>query len=248
MNAMTVRTTTAPVPRRRRADGTGTRDRILERAGELFAATGYGETTSKAIATAARVDLASINYHFGSRTGLYQAVLVEAHRRLITLDLLEALERSRQPARVKLERLIEAFVDSALARRGWHSRVLAREIFAPSSNLEALAQQEALPKIKVIMQILSAITGIPIDDPAVSRCLLNVAAPCLMLFVAPADVPGPLQLVLRMPRPALVAHLRQFAFAGLKAIARDYSSVRPQSTAPPTNPRSAKSQRARPHR
>src|SRR3954451_3379612 len=126
---MTGRTRTALAARRRRADGTGTRDRILKCAGELFAATGYGDTTSKAIAAAAGVDLASINYHFGSRTGLYQAVLVEAHRRLITLDLLEELERSRQPARVKLERLIEAFVASALAPHGWHSRVLAREIF-----------------------------------------------------------------------------------------------------------------------
>ena len=76
-----------------------------------------------------------------------------------------------------------------------------------------------------IMQLLSAITGIPaastapawsIDDPATPRRLLNVAAPCLMLFVAPADVPG-LQLVLGMPPSALVAHLQQFAFAGLKS-------------------------------
>jgi AcrR family transcriptional regulator len=208
----------------------------------LFAATGFGETTGKAIAAAARVDLASINYHFGSRTGLYQAVLVEAHRRLITLDLLEGLERSQQPARVKLERLIEALVDGALARRGWHSRVLAREVFAPSSNLEALVQREALPKVRVIMQLISAITGIPIDDPAIPRCLLNVAAPCLMLFVAPADVPGPLQSVLRMPRPVLVAHLQQFAFAGLDAIARDHSRA---TALPAPRPKSRRRGQAR---
>src|SRR3954469_24947558 len=109
MNPMAGRTRTAPA-RRQRADGTGTRDRILECAGELFAATGYAETTAKAIAAAARVDLASINYHFGSRTGLYQAVLVEAHRRLITLELLERLERADAPATAKFERLIEVLV------------------------------------------------------------------------------------------------------------------------------------------
>jgi AcrR family transcriptional regulator len=204
-----------------------TRDRILECAGALFAATGYAETTAKAIAEAARVDLASINYHFGSRSGVYQAVLVEAHRRLITLDLLERLERSDAPAHAKFEQLIEALVAGALTRRGWHSRVLARELLAPSSNLEALFQQEALPKIRVIAQLISEMTGIPIDDPAIPRCLLNVAAPCLMLFVAPTNVPGPLQSVLRMPRAALVAHLQRFALAGLEAIAQDYSRVRP---------------------
>ena len=222
---MTGRTRTSSPARRPRADGAATRERILERAGEQFAATGFAETKGKAIAAAAGVDLASINYHFGSRTGLYQAVLVEAHRRLITLDLLERLERSGAPARAKFEQLIEALVEGAVARRGWHSRVLARELFAPSSNLKTLVQHEALPKIRVIAQLVSEMTGIPVDDPAIPRCLLNVAAPCLLLFVAPADVPGPLQAVLRMPKAALVAHLQRFAIAGLEAVARDYSRV-----------------------
>lgn len=219
---MTGRPATSPPVRRRRADGAVTRARILECAGTLFAATGYAETTGKAIAVAAGVDLASINYHFGSRTGLYQAVLVEAHRRLIALEVLERLERADAPARAKLERLIGALVEGALEGRGWQSRVLARELMAPSSNLEALVRREALPKVRVIAQLISEMTGIPIGDPAIARCLLNVAAPCLMLFVAPAGVPGPLHEVRRMPRAVLVAHLQRFAVAGLEAIARDY--------------------------
>jgi AcrR family transcriptional regulator len=210
-----------------RADGAATRDRILECAGELFARTGFAETTSKAVAAAAGVDLASINYHFGSRTGLYQAVLAEAHRRLITLDLLENLERADVPARVKLARVIDAFVEGALTRRGWHPRVLGRELFAPSSNLEILVRREALPKIEVIAHVISELTGIPAGDPALPRCVLTVAAPCIMLFVAPTGVPGPLQAVRRMPRAELVAHLHRFALAGLKATAREYAGRMP---------------------
>ena len=52
-----------------RADGELTRTRILETAGQLFAAHGFAATPSKAIAAQAEVDLASINYHFGSRNG-----------------------------------------------------------------------------------------------------------------------------------------------------------------------------------
>jgi TetR/AcrR family transcriptional regulator, regulator of cefoperazone and chloramphenicol sensitivity len=58
-----------------RADGEATRAKILESAGRLFAAQGYAEATSKEIAADADVDLASINYHFGSRSGLYLTVL-----------------------------------------------------------------------------------------------------------------------------------------------------------------------------
>jgi AcrR family transcriptional regulator len=195
----------------------------VECAGALFAATGYAETTGRAIAAAANVDVASINYHFGSRAGLYQAVLAEAHRRLITRDFLARLEGSDAPARAKFERLIEALATGALAAGGWHSRVLAREMLGPSSNLKVLVRQEALPKIGVIANLISELTGIPVDDAAIPRCVLNVTAPCIMLFVAPAGVPGPLQALRDMPRADLVAHLQRFALAGLEAIAQDYS-------------------------
>jgi AcrR family transcriptional regulator len=211
----------AAADRPTRADGAATRGRILECAGRLFAATGYAETTSKAIAAAAGVDLASINYHFRSRQGLYQAVLVEAHRKLIRLEVLQRLDRADVAPRVKLKRLIEALVDGALTRQTWHARVMARELMAPSSNLKALARQEALPKLQSIARVISDVLGLPVQHPAVARCLLNVAAPCLMLFVAPRDVPGPAQQILRMPKADLLAHLYRFAAAGLDAVAKD---------------------------
>ena len=69
-----------------RTDGEATRARLLEAAGQLFSQQGFAEITSKAVAQLAAADLASINYHFGSRKGLYQAVLLEAHRQLLDLD------------------------------------------------------------------------------------------------------------------------------------------------------------------
>ena len=81
-----------------RTDGEATRARILQAAGELFGSRGFAETTSKAVAAHAGVDLASINYHFGSRSGLYQATLIEAHRRLFTVDALSQLVHAPLPA------------------------------------------------------------------------------------------------------------------------------------------------------
>jgi hypothetical protein len=156
---------------------------------------------------------------------------------LITLDALERLARTDAPARQKFERLIETLVNSALTRRSWHPRVLVRELFAASSSLEAMVQQEALPKVRAIAHLISEITGIPIDDPAISRCLLNVAAPCLMLFIAPTGIPGPLQVVRRLPRGALVAHLQRFALAGLEATAKDYSRAAPARPSRPVRRR-----------
>lgn len=215
-------------PRSIRADGEATRTRILEVAGELFAAHGYAETTSRAIAARAGVDVASINYHYGSRSGLYQAVLAEGHRRLISIIELRELAGAGITPTEKLEKLFAHLVARAAEDKGWNIRVLARELLAPSSHLEALLQQEVLPKFLVVKQLLSDITGIPVEDPALIRCLVSVAAPCAMLLVIGRSVPGPLRDVLQMPAATLSRHLHTFAIAGLEAVSRDYKDGPPE--------------------
>ncbi|WP_339487249.1 TetR/AcrR family transcriptional regulator [Pseudomonas sp. EL_65y_Pfl2_R95] len=208
-----------------RVDGEVTRARILESAGRLFAKTGFAETTSKAIAAEAKVDLASINYHFGNRAGLYQNVLAEAHRRIISLDDLLKIAARDEPAETKLWSFFAILVDAAQAGRGWQSGVLAREVLSPSSNLQVLFTEEVQPKLAVILGILSEITAIPASDPALVRCLISTAAPCLMLLVASNGLPGPVSHVLTMPKQQLTSHLHSFALAGLKAIAHECSAT-----------------------
>ena len=206
-----------------RSDGEATKTRILEAAGELFAATGYAETSNKDIAARAQVDLASINYHFGNRIDLYQAVLAAAHGQLLGMGKLRQLVGSESPPESKLRVLIEQLVAQSMQEpQAWQLRVLAREVLAPSSHLQVLFQDEALPKMLLIKQLLSEITRMPAEDPAVTRCLLNVITPCLMLLVGGRTFPGPLKEVFQMPRQAVADHLFHFAIGGLGAIAREY--------------------------
>ncbi|EJY6029161.1 MULTISPECIES: TetR/AcrR family transcriptional regulator [Pseudomonadota] len=210
-----------------RSDGEATRARILEAAGELFATTGYAETTNKAIAAEARVDLASINYHFGNRSGLYQTVLAEAHRRLLGVNDLRELVESELAPTSKLRFLIEQLVQRATEEpQAWHLRILAREVLAPSSHLQVLFQNEALPKMVLVKRMLSEITKIPAEDPALTRCLLSVGAPCLMLLVGGRSFPGPLQEVFQMPPATVVEHLFHFAMGGMQAIVQEYEQAK----------------------
>lgn len=212
-----------------RTDGEATRARILEAAGELFAASGFAETTNKAVAAKAGVDLASINYHFGSRSGLYQAVLAEAHRRVMDLADLQRLALTPLPASERLRMLIDQLVRRATSDAdGWHLTVLAGEILAPSSHIQVLFQSEVSLKIPVVTGILSEITGIPVDAPAMLLCLLNVAAPCLLLVIGRRGIPGPPQAILKTSHERIVEHLHRFAIAGLQAIGRDYADAAAQ--------------------
>lgn len=52
-----------------------TKTRIIEAAEYLFALQGYGQTSMREITARADVNLASVNYHFGSKKNLIQAVL-----------------------------------------------------------------------------------------------------------------------------------------------------------------------------
>lgn len=87
-----------------------TKDRILAAAEELFAQTGVARTSLRAITALARVNLAAVNYHFGSKEGLVEEVY---RRRLEPLNRarmanLERLERrARKPS---LEDILEAFM------------------------------------------------------------------------------------------------------------------------------------------
>ena len=205
-----------------RSDGAATRARILESAGTLFASQGLASTTSKAIAAKAEVDLASINYHFGNRDGLYRAVLVEAHRRFVRLEELERISASQVMPEEKLGTLLDAIVGRLAGPSHWSTAVLVRELAAPSAHFAVLRDEEAPPKLRVALRILSDVSGIPIGAPELLCCLISVAAPCAMLLVAGNNLPAPGRDILRINRRTLADHLHRFALAGLHAAGQDY--------------------------
>ena len=81
-------------------DGRGppaTKDRILDAAEGLFMEHGFEATSLRSITAAAAVNLAAVNYHFGSKEELFQAVLTRRldpmnQRRLALLDRFEREE------------------------------------------------------------------------------------------------------------------------------------------------------------
>ncbi|WP_160287720.1 TetR/AcrR family transcriptional regulator [Pseudomonas knackmussii] len=209
-------------PRPPRQDGEATRRRILLAAGQLFAERGYADTTSKAICEQAQCNMAAVNYHFGSRENLYRALLQEMHKHLISYDQLEQLTRSEQDSRDKLALLIDALTLNVASGQRWQARLWARELLAPSAFLAELIDQEAMPKVRLVMGLLSEVTGIPLQAPALLRCLFSVMAPYLTLQVVSREIPTPLTDLFEQPTEDLARHLKLFAQAGLEAVARDY--------------------------
>jgi AcrR family transcriptional regulator len=100
--------------------GASTRERLLKTAVEMFAQYGFAETSLREITETADANIAAINYHFGSKEGLYEAVLDRIFRPVLE-ERLARLERLETEA---MENGGEWDVDALL--RSWIEPMLDR--------------------------------------------------------------------------------------------------------------------------
>ena len=117
-----------------------TKDRILQAAEELFAQQGFGATSLRQVTSRADVNIAAVNYHFGSKDNLINEVF---RRRMddMSRERLQALQDAVASHPGVLEPILSAFVEPALAMAqdrhggGAFIRVIARAYAESNDNL-----------------------------------------------------------------------------------------------------------------
>lgn len=210
-----------PPARTQRPGGQATRQHLLETAGQLFAERGFAEGTTKEIAERAGTPMASINYHFGSREGLYEAVLIEAHRQIVSLDELLAVTQDSATTPQDKLRMVLGRVLGMSAERGapWGYRVMVREVFSPSALLPVMVEKAVRPKAAALRGLMAQVLGLPDEHPAVQRATAFVVLPAIMMLVVPREgVERVLPALMQDPK-ALQEDLVRYVMAGLEALA-----------------------------
>lgn len=117
-----------------------TKDRILHAAEELFAQQGFASTSLRQVTSRADVNIAAVNYHFGSKENLVNEVF---RRRMdeMSRERLDALRRATEAQPGELEPILAAFVEPALAMAqdrhggGAFIRVIARAYAESNDSL-----------------------------------------------------------------------------------------------------------------
>lgn len=121
-----------------------TRERILDAAERLFAEHGFAGTSHRQITAEAGVNLAAVNYHFGSKDELFLAAVLRrlepVNRR--RLEMLEEAEAKSDPPR--LEEVARAFAEPVVragAEEGEDEvlgRLMARAVGEPGGWAEKI--------------------------------------------------------------------------------------------------------------
>ncbi len=105
---------------------------------ELFAQRGFSGAKTEEIARRAGVNKAMINYHFGGKAGLYEAILVSTLTDIT--ERLRCLVASNRDARELLHALLEALLELHRSRPAL-SAVMLREAMSGGQHLS----EDALP-------------------------------------------------------------------------------------------------------
>lgn len=205
-----------------REDGAQTKQQLLEVAGHVFAERGHARATSKEICERAKANIAAVNYHFGSKDGLYAAVLEEAHSRLVSIDIVTQVTQSKASAADKLRLLLRKIVGEVAKRDqgAWELRVLSRELMAPTPLMDRMMKNQVVPKARMMTGMIGDILGVPSTHPAVSRSTVSIIGPCFFLLIANPEWQKKIFPALLIDTDALVDHMVAFTLGGLQAIAK----------------------------
>lgn len=135
-----------------------TRARIVAAAERLFAERGFAGTTMRDLTTLAGTNLAAVNYHFGSKEGLLEAVFRTYLEPLMAerLKLLDAAEGQSLGQPLPLRTIIELYVGPAV-------RTLSRDRAGIPSLMSRLHQE---------------------PHPAVEELILRLTQPVIARYAA----------------------------------------------------------------
>lgn len=203
-----------------------TKEKILDAAEELFADRGFASTSLRDITTAADVNLAAVNYHFGSKLDLLRAVFA---RRLgpVNAERLSRLDALEDP---DVEDVLRAFVAPLFKRLrepgdGWAKfmQLVGRTHSDTNDEIRAcLIEQIRVIAARFADALQATLPDLPSDVFSARFHFFVGAMAHTLAFCRHEDMP----LVSSLPGPdAILDNLIDFAVAGLRAPARSAMSL-----------------------
>lgn len=199
--------------------------KILDAAGNVFGQMGYKAATVRGICRAAGVNVASINYYFGGKKGLYRTVVTDLlSRTFARYPIDEGINAHASP-----EERLQAFIRGALQRllspdglSGYPGKgqLVARELADPSPFMDDMVDQFIRPTAAVLSTIISELLGPGAGLRDIIRCQVSVIGQCFHYAMARPIVTRLVAVDFSAEDiiEDLTDHITQFSLAGIASV------------------------------
>jgi AcrR family transcriptional regulator len=159
-----------------------TRQRILDVSERLFAEKGFDGVSVREITAEARCNVASINYYFGNKRGLYLAVFRErmlGRARKVQDAFWKQIGDSKEPdAGMIIRALATVFLKSPFSakERILHHKLMAREVNRPTEAFEIFRSEVVMPFVNALIKLLEPYMPEDITKQDQMLCVLSIIA------------------------------------------------------------------------
>lgn len=217
----TTRASLPPRARDQRKRPELTRDKLIEAAGHVFAERGYRAATIREICRRAGANVASVNYTFGDKMGLYTEVLRYSVRAAKTAAMSAALD-----ANLSAEDTIRGVIRARLmslcqeTRPDWHIRLVMHEFSHPTSAMGRVVDEGMRPIYDRVRKAVGEVIGLP-PDHETTRLSVNSIVGQILFYTFSWPVLSHLQPELKLTPPQLdriADHIADFSLAYLKKV------------------------------
>ncbi len=208
-----------------------TKERILDAAEQLFAQKGFDGASLREITAAASTNLASVNYHFGTKQDLIDAVLLRRLRpinekRLAMLQIAQSSLRDGPPPLTEILRAFYEPVVELLEHPEYHFQPLLGRILFERGRAWDCFRKEMLPIVERFLSVLRS--ALPHLEPEILLWRLQFAGAILGFTMAGSPIMDLLSAGRSRTTDAreITRRLVEFAAAGLRAPV-DHRSIEP---------------------
>jgi len=203
--------------------------RLIQAASEVFARHGYSGTRIREIVRAADVNLASVNYYFGGKEGLYAATLQELAAERAAQAPRGRAEDGEMDLHRQVESILRRYVD--IDRNSSLGRILAHESMNPTAYFERLVTDIVRPELERLRAAVTTIVGDRLDEATLSRTAMSIMGQCLFYLFARGAVERLYpDYLAKNGVEGLARHIVGFSLGGIAALTRTPVSGRRPST------------------
>jgi len=199
-----------------------TKQALLEAAASVFAESGFQLARVRNIAARAGTNVAAVNYHFGSKEGLYFTVLHQLMSS--TFERFPLLEEG-VAGRPAAERFTHA-VGNLLRRFASPEHaselkdLIVRELANPTAALDRLLAEVARPQFMTMKGLVAELLGPRASEREIAAATFSVAGQCIFYLLARpiiARFHPDAQPQSEADIRRLATHIARFSLAGLHA-------------------------------